>query len=238
MLKQDTNIPLFPLNVVLFPGMMLPLHIFEERYKAMIKECVTLGSPFGVVLTRHGQSPNFNSADERFADFYSIGTTARITAIENLKDGRMNLLTVGQDRFVLKSYYNGLKNFLIGQVDPFPLNESDNESKVEDMTKTLHSIMRKYIDHLATASGEDLAGAKLPTDPTSLAFLAGTAIQGPYWAGESDKQKLLSTKSLLPLISKTIHILEREDKILIYMLKAYQVHQKVERLPFVDYSLN
>ncbi len=238
MLNHDTSIPLFPLGVVLFPGMMLPLHIFEERYKAMIKECLTSGNPFGVVLVKHGQSPVFNVNDKQFTDFYSVGTTARITAIEQLKNGRLNLLTIGQERFILKDCYPGLDNFLVGRVDPFPLNENVDGDGIEKMTKTLHSMMQRYINHLADASGEDLSNAKLPTDPTSLAFLAGTAIQGPYWANESDKQKLLSTQSLSSLIARTIHILDREDHILVYMLKAYRVHQQVQRLPFVDYSLN
>lgn len=52
MLGLNATIPLFPLNVVLFPGMMLPLHIFEERYKVMIKECLETGQSFGVVLAK------------------------------------------------------------------------------------------------------------------------------------------------------------------------------------------
>lgn len=95
-------------------------------------------------------------------------------------------------------------------------------------------MVRQYINHLADASGEDLANATLPSDPMALAFLAGTALQGPL----SDKQKLLSAKSLSKLITDTVSFLDREDQILVYMLHAYQAHQQVEKLPFVDYSLN
>jgi Lon protease-like protein len=233
MLVQDSNIPLFPLNVVLFPGMMLPLHVFEDRYKIMIRECLAEGQPFGVVLAK--DTPQ---TDDPFAEFYPIGTTARITAVEHLKDGRMNLITIGQDRFVIKECYQGKDDFFIGQVDPFPLADEHRGDTLEQMTTTLRTIMQRYILHLAEASGEDLSGAVIPTDPIALAFLAGTAIQGPLWSRHSDKQTLLEIKSLRALIAKTIHILDKEDKLLTYMLQAYHTHEQVERLPFVDYSLN
>jgi hypothetical protein len=95
-------------------------------------------------------------------------------------------------------------------------------------------MVKQYIDYLASASGEDLSNAVLPTDPQTLAYLAGTAVQGPL----SDKQALLATKSLKALIAKTANILDRENKILAYMLKAHHSHQQLQKLPFVDYSLN
>ena len=87
------SLPLFPLNVVLFPGMALPLHIFEERYKAMIGDCIDNEAVFGIVLIREGQE-----AGEP-ADPFKIGTTARIVRVERLAEGRMNILTRGEQRF-------------------------------------------------------------------------------------------------------------------------------------------
>jgi hypothetical protein len=74
----------------------------------------------------------------------------------------------------------------------------------------------------------------LPTDLTALAYLAGTAVQGPL----QDKQQLLQANSLNQLILKTVNVLDRENKILSYMLKAHHAHQQIERLPHTDYSLN
>ncbi|MFN8454455.1 MAG: LON peptidase substrate-binding domain-containing protein [Anaerolineae bacterium] len=235
MLVPNTQIPLFPLSVVLFPGMMLPLHIFEERYKSMIKQCLATGQSFGVVLAKSKQAQAPNTANLYLGDLYEIGTTARITAIENLNDGRMNLIAVGQDRFVIKDIFASKDDYLMGEVDPFPLEEGEQEQqKVISLLRKLRPMVRQYIDHLADASGEDLSNATLPSDPTALAFLAGTALQGPL----GDKQKLLSAKSLSKLIADTVHVLDREDQILIYMLQAYRAHQQIEKLPFVDYSLN
>lgn len=235
MLARNSKIPLFPLSVVLFPGMMLPLHIFEERYKSMIRQCLATGQSFGVVLAKSKQAQASNTTNLYLGDIYEVGTTARITAVENLNDGCMNLITVGQDRFIIKDIHASHDDYLIGQVDPFPLEESEQERpKISLLMQKLRPMVRQYINHLADASGEDLSNATLPSDPVALVFLAGTALQGPL----SDKQKLLSAQSLSKLIADTVSVLDREDQILVYMLQAYQAHQQVEKLPFIDYSLN
>jgi Lon protease-like protein len=229
---MNMNIPLFPLNVVLFPGMMLPLHIFEERYKMMINECLTKGDPFGVVLSKRQQPVLTGTLYHE--EIYEVGTTARITAIEHLKDGRMNLIAVGQERFIIQDVWSSRDDFLMGRVTPFPVQTEENQTQIGMVSNILRPMVRRYIDHLADASGEDLSNAVLPNDPTALAFLAGTAMQGPL----TDKQKLLSARSLLTLLVQTVTLLDREDQILVYMLKAYHAHQQIKRLPFVDYSLN
>lgn len=233
MLAQNAIIPLFPLNIVLFPGMMLPLHIFEKRYRTMTQECVDTGQPFGVVLVKSDETVKANHPGSYWHELYDIGTTAQITALEHLQDGRMNLMAVGQDRFIIKNIEIGPDNLLIGRVDPYPL-QDEEAPEIERLTQRLRPMVRQYIDHLADASGEDLSDATLPTDPTDLAFLAGTAIQGPL----PDKQKLLSARSLGTLMATTVSMLHREDKILTYMLKAYQTHRLAQQLPFVDYCLN
>ncbi|GAB4434698.1 MAG: LON peptidase substrate-binding domain-containing protein [Anaerolineae bacterium] len=233
MLEFNSDIPLFPLNVVLFPGMMLPLHIFEERYKRMIKECIATGQTFGVVLAKSKQAQAPNVAALFRDDLYEVGTTARITAVENLQDGRMNLITVGQERFVIRDIYPSAADFLRGRVDPFPL-PAEDATEVRTLAQKLRPMVRQYINHLADASGEDLSNATLPNDATALAFLAGTALQGPL----ADKQRLLSATSLRALIAGAVAALDKEDQILVYMIEAYSAHQRIERLPFVDYSLN
>ena len=88
-----TEIPLFPLNLVLFPGMPLPLHIFEERYKAMIGDCMRYNTPFGVSLIRSGQEVGSP------ADPQPIGTTTRVLRSQMLEEGRLNIMTKGERRF-------------------------------------------------------------------------------------------------------------------------------------------
>lgn len=200
----------------------------------MVSECIEDQQPFGVILAKSKRAQAPNVAELVCDDIYEVGTTAHITAVENLQDGRMNLITIGQERFIVKDVYSSDDDFLIGDVDPFPMQGEDDPEIVELMTRKLRHLVKTYIEHLGDASGEDLSEAVLPVDPTGLAFLAGAAMQGPL----PDKQRLLSANSLTNLIVKATRVLDREDKILSYMLRAYQAHQQIERLPFVDYSLN
>lgn len=234
MLENNSSIPLFPLNTVLFPGMMLPLHIFEDRYKAMIKYCLVNDNTFGVVLARTKQAVASQVINIFTDDLYSVGTTAQITAVEHIKNDRMNLITVGQERFKIKTIQASADDYLIGQVEPYPLKGTENHEVVERMAQKLRPIVQSYIETLEVASGEDLSGAKLPSDPSSLAYLAGTASQGPL----TDKQQLLTVETVEQLVAKTANIIDRENKILAYMIRAYKAHQQIQQLPFVDYSLN
>ena len=91
--ERTVDLRLFPLNSVLFPGMRMPLHIYEERYRVMIRECVEEDAPFGVALIKSG--PEVGSG----AIPHDVGTTARILQVEYLDDGRMNIFTIGEQRF-------------------------------------------------------------------------------------------------------------------------------------------
>ncbi len=87
---NESVIPLFPLGLVLFPQMPLPLHIFEERYKVMINECIEMKKEFGVVL--------FNGTQ-----IQDIGCTALIIKVlKQYDDGKLDILCVGQRRFFIK----------------------------------------------------------------------------------------------------------------------------------------
>jgi hypothetical protein len=108
------ELPLFPLNAVLFPGMPLRLHVFEDRYKQMIGYCRQSGAPFGVVLIRSGQEVG------GAAEPYNIGCAASITQIEMLSEGRMNLTAIGYERFQIQSLRHDLP-YLVGVVESYPL---------------------------------------------------------------------------------------------------------------------
>ncbi len=94
---KNISIPLFPLNTVLFPGQVLPLHIFEERYRRMIGQCIEKSWPFGVTLIQEGEEVG------GLAKPFKVGTTARVTQVERLDDGRLNIISVGEMRFRIAS---------------------------------------------------------------------------------------------------------------------------------------
>src|SRR5690242_7909056 len=89
------NLPLFPLSFVLFPEFTVQLHVFEERYKAMITRCIEQNAPFGIVLIREGNEVGASAVP------YDVGCTARILAVKHEEDGRMHLLAIGGERFRL-----------------------------------------------------------------------------------------------------------------------------------------
>ena len=113
---MDSNLRLFPLNTVLFPGMTIPLSIFQERYRKLITECINNEEPFGVLLLRNGLD-----TDEKNEDLYSVGCTARITDSLPQQDGTILISSRGEKRFRLLELTQK-EPFLICKVD-YPVDE-------------------------------------------------------------------------------------------------------------------
>ena len=107
------QIPLFPLNTVLFPGMPLHLHIFEEHYRKMIHKCIEDNELFGVVLIKSGVE-----ALGPLADPYPIGCTAKLINVEKIREGRMNITALGQERFRVLAVDKKEHPYLIGLIQP------------------------------------------------------------------------------------------------------------------------
>jgi len=139
------GLPLFPLHTVLFPGQLLPLHIFEPRYRLMVTECLAGQSTFGVVLIQEGAEVG----DE--ATPFDVGTTARIEQVNRLDDGRFNILCVGQARFrVLSLRHN--RPYLSGDVDLWPW-EPPAQEQPDPRTAHVKSLLTTYLQRLAHATG-------------------------------------------------------------------------------------
>ena len=113
------ELPLFPLNVVLFPGMPLPLHIFEDRYKEMMADCIREGQPFGIIHLEESTDDD----DPMIGDI-AVGCTAEIAQVQPLDQGRMLIMAIGRERFRVVEF-NHDKPYLVGLVAPAPLNVED-----------------------------------------------------------------------------------------------------------------
>ena len=116
MTDAERVLPLFPLEqVVLFPGMSLPLHIFEERYKVMIGACQVTDQLFGVLLIKTGSEVGAPAQPER------VGCTARMLRIDRLPDGRMTILAIGEQRFRLQGPARVMsEGYLVGDIRLLP----------------------------------------------------------------------------------------------------------------------
>ena len=105
------ELPLFPLRSVLCPGIALPLHIFEDRYRLMVGRCIEAGDPFGVVLIREGRE-----VGPIASQVATVGTTAAIRQAGRYPDGRLDIVTVGQRRFRIEGVDASSEPYLIGRV--------------------------------------------------------------------------------------------------------------------------
>jgi Lon protease-like protein len=194
------QVPLFPLNTVLFPNMPITLHIFEPRYKLMIEQCIQSGDPFGVVLIREGQE-----ALGPLADPYPIGCTAQIADVERLPDGHMNIVAIGLERFEIHALSHD-KPYLVGSVETLPIDVSDS-GVLREAGRRLRPWVERYLTILAEASGTtDFDLTDLPTDPLALGYLAAAVAQVP----NAQKQELLGVNRADTLLAEAQSLYRRE----------------------------
>lgn len=205
------ELPLFPLNTVLFPGVPISLHIFEERYKEMIEMCLASHTPFGVVLSR-GELDGYSLE----AEPNLTGTSAQITQVERLPDGRMNILAVGLERFqVVSLRYD--HPYLMGAVVPYPITGEDTFA-AERASDSLRPWVERYLEILSLAADEDIEfdATQLPDDPLALGYLAAALVQIP----SEQKQELLDAPEATTLLHDVRTIYTREVPLLQRMLEA------------------
>lgn len=204
------DLPLFPLKLVLFPGMPLTLHIFEERYKKMVQHCVDLKIPFGIVLIEKGKE-----AQRPLAQPYRVGTTAQVFRVEKLTQGKMNIIAIGQERFQIQEFENSEDDYLIGKVEYLPI----DEGFVNDLqlaSSQLRPWLNTYMDLLQRANMLRGEIKELPDNPLELAYLAGYLLQTPA----RHKQPLLEAKNLSTLLTDLQALYKKE----VVLLKALMQH--------------
>jgi Lon protease-like protein len=204
-----SEIPLFPLNTVLFPGMPLALHIFEDRYKIMIGKCLQERRPFGVVLISKGVE-----ALGPLPEPNTVGCTAFISQVERLQQGRMNIKVVGQRRFRITSLDTELP-YLRGQVERYPLREEDPQSQAH-LADRLRPWIVRYLADLSRLGNVELESQNLPDEPVALAYAAAALLQTPA----EEKQALLNIAEAATLLADLRAIYRREIAILKVMGQA------------------
>jgi Lon protease-like protein len=197
------DLPLFPLNTVLFPGIPFQLHIFEDRYRQMISGCIDNAEPFGVVLIKSGLE-----ALGPLAETHSVGCTAHIVQVERLPDGRMNIAVVGQDRFNVHTL-NHDRPYLVGQVELTPF-RPDSQGNMRLAGNRLRLLVNRYLEVLSKAGKVDIEAEGLPEDPLELAFLAAYIVQAPL----HEKQALLAKELALEFIEGLAALYPREVALL------------------------
>lgn len=197
------SLPLFPLNTVLFPGMRLKLHIFEERYKLMINNCIDANQPFGVVLIKRGREALGPMAAPR-----AVGCQAAIQEVQRLPLGRMNITAIGLKPFRIISIENS-QPFLLGDVETF-LPAADKPALIRRCSGMLRPLIMRYLEVLSSSNVASPALQQLPHQPRAIALIASILLQ----ADNDQKQELLEMQSLSHLLQTLVDIYRLETRLL------------------------
>jgi hypothetical protein len=170
------RIPLFPLRAVLVPGLVLPLHIFEPRYRLMVR--MLAGAPegergFGVVALRPGAS------GEDPESLYPVGTVARLAEVTELEDGRYDIITVGASRFRIGSVNDDLP-FRRADVTWLPEDVGVAQAQAHELSELAGqaaALLGAYRKRIAGWGVIDVPEIPhLPCDPTALSYLVAAAL--------------------------------------------------------------
>ena len=204
------TLPLFPLGMVLFPGLLLPLNIFEERYRHLVRDLIALpeGTPprFGVVGIRHGRETGADNVDA----LYDIGTVAAVSQVAEQDDGRYELVSIGTERFRLLALDHSAP-YLLGEVEllPDPLSDGDDGLAAERVPALL-AAYRTYLDVLGATRGASINVPELPPDAPLLSWLVAATIL----VDVPVRQRLLEIPDVAARLAAEVALLRQETALL------------------------
>lgn len=185
-------LPIFPLNVVAFPGMTVPLHIFEERYRAMVRHLRTLPAPerlFGIVAIREGYEVGAHEARSMFR----TGCVVQLTEVEEYDDGRFDIAAVGRHRMRVLATETS-EPFLRAEVEHLDPDLTDpaqsTTASAQEAARTL-ATFEEYRSVLSGLTGVPVVTRGLPRDPVLLSYALAAACPLPL----PERQRLLESPS-------------------------------------------
>ena len=169
---MSETLPLFPLGTVLYPGLLLPLNIFEERYRELVRDLLAGPEPrrFGVIAIRKGRETGVDG----ISALYQIGCTATVREVDEQDDGRYHLVTVGTQRFRLASLDKS-RPYLQGEVDL--LEEEVGDEAAAGLA--VHAVQRGfhgYVEALASRESVEVTVPELPDEPLLLSYLVAASM--------------------------------------------------------------
>lgn len=217
---MSTPLPMFPLSTVVFPGVSLPLHVFEDRYRALVHHLLSIDDPaervFGTVAVREG----YEVGDHGAQSLHRVGCLLQLTDVVGHDDGSFDIVAVGRGRIRLDGI-DGSGAFLEGAVERL----DDGEATVRD--ETVHDALEMFESYRQTVSlvsdAEVLVG-DLPHDPTYLSWsLAATCL-----LTMAERQSLLEAPSAAVRLAMVTGMLSRE----------IQAMQAIPSLPATDVARN
>ena len=214
---MSTQLPLFPLTTAVVPGLVLPLHIFEPRYRVMIEELLERPEDereFGIVAVRErhlGAATTGAVAGHQDDDLYPVGVTAVVRQAERLDDGRYDIITIGGRRFQVMEVDRS-SPLLRAEVEFLPEPDIDpNEPSVQLLTQRAVIAFEKYRAALGGRLQEEQdENENLPGDPTVLSYLITAALI----VDAGTRQELLASPDTITRLHESVRILGKETAII------------------------
>lgn len=198
------QLPVFPLNTVVFPGVTLPLHVFEDRYRALVHHLLTIAEKpdrvFGIVAIREGYEVGTHGVQS----VHRVGCLVQMTSVEPHADGRFDIEIVGRQRLRL----DGLDTsgaFLVGDVETVQEPADTSPAALEEAERT-HETFEEYRRRLSEMRGADVLDGELPRDPEYLSYsLAATCL-----LTLAERQSLLESPTAVERLVMLRHLLTEE----------------------------
>ncbi len=204
------DLPLFPLHLVLYPGRPLPLHLFESRYRQMLRDCLDGDGRFGVVAIRSGRevgsdwrTDQDSERDEVHSLIHQVGTLTEIKTVAERPDGRFDIITRGIGRFqILEPLYD--RPYLHATVETIEETATPQDQKAAE---DLRDVLIPYLKGLGVP---DEFCERLPEDPQELSYLASSALQVEV----PIQQALLELPSPAARMREAARVIRRESGII------------------------
>jgi uncharacterized protein len=199
-------LPLFPLGAVLYPGMLMPLHIFEDRYRQLVRDLLAGPEPrqFGVIAIRKGRETGVDGVHS----LYEIGCTATLRRVDRLDEGRFDIIIVGARRFRLLGL-DETQPYLQGEVEPLATEPVD-PAAAEPAVREVQAAFREYLDALTEWGGATVRLEQLPDEPSLLSFIVAAAVVIDL----PERQALLAESDTVRRLTAERALLSRETAML------------------------
>jgi uncharacterized protein len=200
------TLPLFPLGTVLYPGLLLPLHIFEDRYRRLVRDLLDGPEPrrFGVIAIREGRETDADGVSA----LHEIGCVATVRRVSQRDDGRFDLVTIGTERFRLGALDHS-RPYLQAEVDLIPEDTGD-QAAAALAAQAVQRAFRGYIEALSARGAAQVSLPELPGDPVALSYLVAASVI----ADLQDRQALLAEPDALRRLTTERALLSRETAML------------------------
>ena len=195
--SAERILPLFPLNSVLFPGASIPLQIFEDRYKQMLRDCLDADSRFGVVLIKSGREVGGS------AEPHATGTVAQIVQSNEIDGGRFLISATGVQRFAINEVLQR-RPYMSARVE---LLVEDQDSWLPDTEmEVIRQAFTKYSSLVSGMSGGWTRRARGPASPVALSYHIAETLQVDL----DEKQALLEEPTASRRLEAELDILRRD----------------------------